>query len=462
LGYNNSVSSNEKPSLSYPIGTYTVKLTFTTPNQCKKDSTFTFKVIEKPKGTFTAGPTTICKSESVTFELVSKSSESTGFKWDFDDGSVDSINTKISHQYNLLPPSGKVNAKLIIFNGVCASDPITKDIFIKYLKADFSTFDVSQGVIDDTICYGDAYNLVNNSVNSNQFKWIYDVNNQTSTIKDLNNLIFSSTGDKSIKLIVSNTTNSCTDTITKKIFVKPLPVVQGIEQVICFGKGQAIKLQTKDTLKNTLYTWNKTNLNPTKTETYVVTAKDLIDNCSYSDDVLMVVIQPLKHIEWDTTIVIGDAVKLPIDNQYNTVIFNWNPKIGLSCTDCSYPIVRPLADTIYTVEMKDKLNCFNETGIFKIEVKPETYIKLPTTFSPNGDGNNDLLYVRGWGIKELVSFEIYNRWGALIFQTNDINVGWNGYFKDELQNNEVYVYKVTAKSWLDKEVYKEGYVNLMR
>ena len=462
LGYNNSISTNDKPSLNYPIGTYTVKLTLTTPNQCKKDSSFTFKVIEKPTGAFSAGPTTICKSESVNFEITKKSEEATSFKWDFDDGTIDSINTKISHQYNILPPSGKVTAKLIVFNGVCPSDPITKEIFIKYVKADFNTFDIAQGEIDDTICYGDAYNFINNSASANQYKWIYDTNNQVSSSKDLNNIVFNSSGEKKISLLVSNNENACKDTITKKIYVKPLPKVDGVEQVICFGKGQSIKLETKDTLSNIVYSWNKTELNPTKTETYIVTAKDTIDNCSNSDDVLMVVIQPITHIDWDTTIVIGDAIKLPINNQYNTILFDWNPSTGLSCLDCSNPIIRPLGDTVYTVTMKDKLNCFSETGIFKIIVKPNTFIKLPTTFTPNGDGNNDILYVRGWGIKELVSFEIYNRWGALLFQTNDINVGWNGYYKDEIQNSEVYVYKVTAKSWLNKEITEQGYVHLMR
>jgi gliding motility-associated-like protein len=462
LGYNNSVSSNESPSLSYPIGTYTVKLTLTTPNQCKKDSSFTFKVIEKPTGAFTAGPTTICKSESVTFEITKKSAEATSFKWDFDDGNIDSTNTKITHQYNILPPSGKVTAKLIVINGVCPSDPITKDIFIKYVKADFNTFDVSEGENDDTICFGDKYNFINTSTSANQFKWIYDQNNQTSTSKDINNIQFNSTGTKTVSLIVSNNDNACKDTLTKTIYVKPLPKVEGVEQIICFGKGQSIKLETKDTLANIVYTWNKKELSPSKTDTYIVTAKDTIDHCSNTDDVLMVVIQPIEHIDWDTTIVIGDAIKLPINNQYNTINFEWIPKEGLSCTDCSYPTVRPLADTTYKLIMKDQLNCFNETGVFKIIVKPDTYIKLPTTFTPNGDGNNDILYVRGWGIKELVSFEIYNRWGALIFQTNDINTGWNGYYKDEIQNSEVYVYKVTAKSWLDKEISKQGYVNLLR
>jgi gliding motility-associated-like protein len=462
LGYNNSVSYNPKPSLSYPIGEYTVNLSLTTPNQCKKDTSFTFKVIEKPTGEFSAGPTTICKSESVNFEITKMSKEATSFKWDFDDGSIDSTNAKVSHQYNILPPSGKVTAKLIVINGECPSDPITKEINIRYVKANFTVTDIQNNSQDSIVCFGDGFNFTNTSIGANKYQWYYDNNNQSSTSKDLSKIIFNSSDLKTVTLIVSNTENKCKDTLKKQVYVKPLPQVEGIDQVICYGKGQSIKLQTKDTLNNIIYSWDKTDLQPTKTDTYVVTALDTIDKCKNSDNVLMVVIQPIQHIEWDTTIVIGDAIKLPIDNQYNTILFDWKPSAGLSCLDCSNPIIRPLQDTVYTVIMHDKLNCFSETGIFTITVKPDTHIKLPTTFTPNGDGNNDILYVRGWGIKELVSFEIYNRWGQLIFKTNDLNVGWDGYYKDEIQNNDVYAYKVIAKSWLDKEITKEGFVHLMR
>ena len=67
-----------------------------------------------------------------------------------------------------------------------------------------------------------------------------------------------------------------------------------------------------------------------------------------------------------------------------------------------------------------------------------------------------------WGVKELISFAIYNRWGEKIFQTNKLEEGWDGTFKGELQNNDVYAYKVIATSWLNTEVSKEGYVHLMR
>ena len=172
-------------------------------------------------------------------------------------------------------------------------------------------------------------------------------------------------------------------------------------------------------------------------------------------------------IDFDTTIVIGDTVKLPIDNLNGGILFTWAPTTGLSCLQCPYPVVHPLKDILYNVSMSDKKGCSSASGRFNIRIKPVTFIKVPTTFTPNGDGNNDIIYVKGWGIKDLVSFQIYNRWGELVFETSDINVGWNGFYKDVLQNNDVYTYKVVAKMFtadenVDKTEELQGHINLMR
>jgi len=124
--------------------------------------------------------------------------------------------------------------------------------------------------------------------------------------------------------------------------------------------------------------------------------------------------------------------------------------------------VRPLTETSYSLYAEDVFGCSNATYEFDIHIYPETFIDLPTTFTPNGDGVNDIIYVKGWGIRELKSFMIYNRWGELVFETSDIDVGWNGIYKGILQNNDIYVYKVRATNWSDKELTKEGHINLMR
>jgi gliding motility-associated-like protein len=186
------------------------------------------------------------------------------------------------------------------------------------------------------------------------------------------------------------------------------------------------------------------------------------NNCTASDDAYLYVVPPLTGFNWDTTIVIGDSAYLPIDNIGGTVLFTWTPSDGLSCLQCSNPSVRPLADMTYSLYAEDFLGCTSATYEFDIHIRPETFIELPTTFTPNGDGVNDIIYVKGWGIKELESFRIYNRWGEMVFESTDLEIGWDGYYKGILQNNDVYVYKVRATSWSDKEMSKEGHINLMR
>ncbi|MFB0925411.1 MAG: gliding motility-associated C-terminal domain-containing protein, partial [Vicingaceae bacterium] len=130
--------------------------------------------------------------------------------------------------------------------------------------------------------------------------------------------------------------------------------------------------------------------------------------------------------------------------------------------DCSFPFVNPTADLAYHIVISDKQGCFTAEADYTIKVHPETFVKLPTTFTPNGDGVNDIIYLKGWGIKELMEFKIFNRWGELVFETDDIDVGWNGYYKGVLQNNDIYVYKVMVQNWKEEEQTLEGHINLMR
>ncbi len=69
----------------------------------------------------------------------------------------------------------------------------------------------------------------------------------------------------------------------------------------------------------------------------------------------------------------------------------------------------------------------------------EPFVFVPNAFSPNGDGNNDILYVRGNYIENMI-FRVYNRWGELVFESTDKNTGWNGIYKDKICEPDVYDY----------------------
>lgn len=95
---------------------------------------------------------------------------------------------------------------------------------------------------------------------------------------------------------------------------------------------------------------------------------------------------------------------------------------------------------------------------------PVIYIEivdLPTAFTPNGDDNNDVFIVRGKDIVK-IDLKIFNRWGELIFQSKDPYIGWDGTYKGELQEMEVYVWLLNATLKNGQTVFRKGNVTLLR
>ena len=96
-----------------------------------------------------------------------------------------------------------------------------------------------------------------------------------------------------------------------------------------------------------------------------------------------------------------------------------------------------------------------------INVEISTSIFVANVFSPNADGNNDVLHMIGKGITDL-QFLIYDRWGEKVFETNDINIGWDGTYKGEPLNIGVFVYFIKGKLKNGDDISKKGNVTLMR
>ncbi len=87
--------------------------------------------------------------------------------------------------------------------------------------------------------------------------------------------------------------------------------------------------------------------------------------------------------------------------------------------------------------------------------------QVPTAFSPNNDGNNDVLYVKGGPFKKM-SFKVYNNWGEMLFESNDATIGWDGKYKGEDQPVSVYVWVLEVEIYNNRVVKKSGDVTLLR
>lgn len=104
-------------------------------------------------------------------------------------------------------------------------------------------------------------------------------------------------------------------------------------------------------------------------------------------------------------------------------------------------------------------NC-NDTLCKNVEALIVPLIDVPTAFTPNGDGINDILYVKGAAI-ETMEFSIYNRWGQLVFHSTTPEVGWNGTFNGKPQPMESYAYVLNAVFINGETESKKGNITLL-
>jgi len=161
----------------------------------------------------------------------------------------------------------------------------------------------------------------------------------------------------------------------------------------------------------------------------------------------------------DTSIQWGQSVSLTATGVINGV-YTWSPDIDLTCTTCPNPISTPEETITYTVITSDSNGCVSSDNI-TLFVKYENVIFVPNIFSPNGDGANDILFVRGKGVAEL-KFFIYDRWGEKVFETTRLDVGWDGTFRGKVMNKAVFVYYLEATFIDGSEVTQKGDITLIK
>ncbi|MBD3638245.1 MAG: gliding motility-associated C-terminal domain-containing protein [Crocinitomicaceae bacterium] len=175
-----------------------------------------------------------------------------------------------------------------------------------------------------------------------------------------------------------------------------------------------------------------------------------------------VIVHPVPTISTspDVTMGWGSETQLEI---YGSGTVSWSPPTNLSCTDCSNPIADPLETTTYCVELVDTNGCTNtQCIIVSIDINIECgEVFVPNAFSPNGDGNNDLHCVYGKCITG-VTIQIYNRWGEKVFESNDKNMCWDGYFRGKPVTTGIYVYVLEATLITGDTVQKSGNISVVR
>jgi gliding motility-associated-like protein len=202
---------------------------------------------------------------------------------------------------------------------------------------------------------------------------------------------------------------------------------------------------------------------PDKDITYTVNVRN--GNCAELNYPVYISVNPKPSVVAgpDQQIFKGQSVRLSADSP-DRVRYSWSPNYNISCLDCPFPIVNPETDFTYLVTVTDQIGCSATDSVnLRIwEACSGENVSLPNTFTPNSDGLNDMFYVRGTGLSNIKLFRIYNRWGEMVFESPDINIGWDGTYNGTPVNSGVYVYYLEAVCLNGDNALIRGNVTVLR
>jgi gliding motility-associated-like protein len=147
----------------------------------------------------------------------------------------------------------------------------------------------------------------------------------------------------------------------------------------------------------------------------------------------------------------GESVVLTATGGDNYV---WTPTTGLSCTTCPNPTANPTVTTTYYVSASDDNGCVGGDSSLVVIKLACGDLFVPTIFSPNGtgpDANNKLCVFGTASCIEELKFQVFNRWGEVVFETTDIENCWDGNYKDKPANSGIFVYRLYVKLYNNDE-----------
>jgi len=267
--------------------------------------------------------------------------------------------------------------------------------------------------------------------------------------------------------------NGCHDSDRVTITVIQMePFVIGDGDTICQGESTKLSVAGGDS-----YLWtpatgldNPTSATPTATPditteyTVIIKQGDCFSDTAY----ITVFVYPMPNVNAgnDQKIIAGNSAQLfAVINNANNYL--WEPAESLNCSDCQSPIATPGQTTTYKITVSNDFGCMADDEVTVFVQCDNSTLYFANTFTPNGDGNNDRFYPQGKGISEVKRFRIFNRWGELVFEAQNISLnnelqGWDGTYKGTPLTPDVYVYIVDAVCTTGEPMQLKGDISLIR
>jgi gliding motility-associated-like protein len=391
-----------------------------------------------------SGPTQICEGESVTLTA--------------DPGLNNYIwNNNASGQTLLVTTSGSYGVSATDANGCIYISALTNvQVFNKPIISVSATTDVTCFGLQD----GTATLTTTGGTTPYQYYLMPNVPLSGASITNL------APGNYDIYV---EDAMQCKDTISFSITEPTAPLtisLVNLRDATCFGFSDGeITLSISGGTAGYSLSWSNSQNGTTATGlaagVYSVTVTD--NNGCTETDTFSISEPPAISVSLPDSyeIILGKSVVLTptYDNNINYT-FLWTPDYNLSNPRVANPTASPYQTTDYTLTITDATNC-QASDTVTVIVKDSVIIYIPNIFSPNADGINDIFFVNATAVKDFYMV-IFNRWGEKVFETTDINAGWNGTFNGKLLEPGVYVYHAIFTFLNYTQEKRKGSITLVR
>jgi gliding motility-associated-like protein len=270
---------------------------------------------------------------------------------------------------------------------------------------------------------------------------------------------FDQPGQYLVSLTV-NTESGCTKTATDtvRVYATPQPSITSAD-VVCINSPLLFSGNLARPDSTVLWTWTygnggidyKQNTSTTYATagsyTVNVQAENALGCKTVATKQVTAIGLPQINVVPEISVPVGAGLSIPVTYSPNVVSYTWTPARELSCTNCAVPFATPKITTKYTVSVTDSTGCVNSKDVTLSVVCNSNNYFVPNTFTPNGDGTNDVFYPRGTGVARVQSMRIFNRWGQTVFErrnfaANSAADGWDGRFNGKYVDTDAYIYVI--------------------
>lgn len=337
-------------------------------------------------------------------------------------------------------------------NGGCDLNTERKQINISSIPVPgFTVTEPNQCLLGNNFVFT---NTSTNFLGPMQYRWIFGDGTQASS-RDITHT-YTRAGTYQVKLIVSSNT-ICADSSSMTIHVYQNAVPLFDAASVCVNLPLQLINHTADTMNSPInYLWTFSdgqfsNLRNPPAQVYSVpgiySVKLSVSTVQCPTPVTtlqqyIVVDEPRHGINYPLEVAVEN---LPLSLQARPfgVTYLWKPATGLNNSNIANPEFRGTTEQLFRIEIKTASGCLTvDTQLVKMIKQISIYV--PSAFTPDNDGLNDFLRPTMYGIKTLNYFSVYNRWGQLMFRSNNSRPGWDGTFRGATQAPQTYVWVLEA------------------